>query len=110
MLTIAPKKELKSKWIDLTDGERILMDYLTNEQDMELTYLGLRCINISNKKIDESFDLKYKQLVLKYAIKDWELKDKNIKCELITTRKWNRIRTRPMDRLNKRYKTSQCTL
>ena len=83
MLKLAPKKELKSKWVELEDSEKIEFDYLTNEQDLELTYLARRCYNTATKKLDESFDLKYKQLVLKYGIKDWKMKDESVKCVLV---------------------------
>lgn len=86
MLKFTPKNILEPRWIDLSDGEKIKLGYLTDKQEEIISFLTLDNIDLKTKDFKKLSEyIKIKQLTLKFAIKDWKLKDSSVKCELIET-------------------------
>jgi hypothetical protein len=78
-------KKSSDKWIDIeTEGDpvRLKVDYPTREQSQEL-----QSIAFSDKYSGNDKMLKYAQLFIRYAVKDWEGildgDDKKLECKVI---------------------------
>lgn len=88
----------KSKWIDIIDDFKILVDYPTVEQKYKLESILFNGAELNKDMLNKIELAKWNQWVryyLKYVIKDWQgLKNEDnqeIKCELVNNELKNEL-------------------